>query len=357
MGPPAVRKYMVLVADNYSLVTPLKRDEQARRSARSTASLAKYHSTPRSEAEDKYCGAPPRINPTGVLTKAQIDQLIVTDTECPNNVYINASSALVFKVITYLIGRMSIACTNEDRCAVYVSCPSQKEGCPAAVHYASGQNIRLTKDGPDPPAPFLHGEGEIEAWLWTKVLRGWGVEGPIIIKSLDNDNFGIALAVPPEYCRGVYVELKPRRYDAVSKRDPKRLKVEDTRRAIDCGALASKVRSREEAYSLVLVANFAKSDFCAGPDGSAPIPGVGPGTLLPVFTDLSPTLCKLDGDKDEVVGNEKAIYAYIAECIRRRRRDPPCELELKALAPIVKSGIWCVNYWASIFNGKPQPGM
>jgi hypothetical protein len=175
---------------------------------------------------------------TRLASQVPLTRPQVTDDECPPNVLVNASSVLLFKIIIYLIGRLQVQFKSETRCAAYVTCPSEKgaSGPTRRTSYEAGQNIRLTDIGPPAPPIFHQGEGEIEAWLWTRVIKGWITEfspasapARILIKSIDNDNIGIALAVPPDFSAGVFVELNPREYDKPSKRDPSKLLLKGTK--------------------------------------------------------------------------------------------------------------------------------
>jgi len=334
------RKFMVFVADNYEKVPHEKFEEQSDRSQSSARALA----------ATKFAH----------MSKDDLSALDVTDEFCPANVQINASSALLFKIIVYLIGRLTVGFASETRCAAYATCPSRKgssvgEGFtagPLHVSYASGQHIRLTKIGPDPPGPFVHGEGEVEAWLWTRVLRTWNAPR-ILIKSIDNDNIGIALAVPRSCTGGVFVELKSREYDKPSKKNPGRLCIKGTktRRYLDCGALAASIPDKAEALSLLFVAIVAGSDFCRGKASKSPISGVSIGTLIPVYEQLRERrLCIQRPEHTHVTGNVEKITEFLETCIQQRRRERPKAHEADTIKQVIASAMWNINYWASIFN-------
>ena len=335
IGP--LSKFLVFVADNYERVPHQKRATQHARHVASSAALTKSGGT-----------------------KEELDALVVTDDFCPSAVQINASSALIFKVIVYLIGRLSIAHSREDRFSVYVSCPSRKgaadgEHVPVlACSYVSGQNIRLSAHGNEPPPPFVLGEGEIAAWVWSDILKKWGATR-ILIKSIDNDNIGIALAVPKRYTTNVFIQLKSREYDKPSKKDPKRLCMQGTKTArfFDCGFFINALGGTDDKHNILFSAIIAGSDFCIPlrPSDASPIPGVSIGTILKVLAVTKEPLCRTAPDGTVSV-DIPAANRFIIECIRIRRRVTICGDELAAFRPVIESAAWNINYWASIFTMK-----
>lgn len=259
-------------------------------------------------------------------------------------------------MIVYLIGRLTISFAKEDRCAAYVTCPSRKNGGDGPVQvgtvsYASGQNVRLTETGPEAPGVFVHGEGEIEAWLWARVLRGWGAR-QVLIRSLDNDNLGLALAVPREMATGVFVELKTREYDKPTKKGPKQMCLRGTltRRYLDCGKLACAM-SVDEKLSLLVVAILGGSDFCRPDHGDgSPIPGVGIGTLLTVYESGYKKRKFLKGEAGKYEFETRAMESFVSDSIQKRRKQTPTLSEIQGLRPILDSLLWNINYWASIYD-------
>lgn len=327
-------KYLILVADNYERVPVQKHAEQR---SRHTSHMAAF-------AKAGYAD----------ISKEELDAMEVTDDTCPSSVHINASSTLLYKVLIYLIGCMTVEFANEKRFAMYVTCPSRK-GAPLGdgkCSFGAGQNIRVTERGLEPPGTFVHGEGEVEAWLWTRVLREWGARN-ILIRSIDNDNIGIALAIPPEMTTGVYVELKPRDYDKPTKSDPKRLclRGEKTRRYLDCGRLVAHIPDPHVRLSLLATAVFAGSDFCRPlrETDHSPIPGVSIGTLLPTFAELKLPLCIMKEDGIPAFDTER-VYNFISVCYRKRKRRELSRDELKEYDPVIDSALFNISYWATLFK-------
>jgi len=250
--------------------------------------------------------------------------LCITDEYCPPGRIINASPALIYNAICYLINCVAIAAQDSPSPILYATCPSLKNGERGdivinGVSRIAGDNISLSKDAPAPPKNFVDGEGELLAWLWAAWLRRTCAETKILIRSIDTDNIGIAMLMEDENVRNsVVIELK-----SVGQGREKR------RRYFDCQQLAqcSKPHLRD---MLLLYILGGGSDFCRGVITKSPIPKHGIITLLKHFNKYASN-----------ISNEANLDFFLLTFISPK--------QIYDLAPVKAAAFWNLAYWKDVF--------
>ena len=284
----------VLVSDNYELVPAEKFAEQASRMS--------------------------RISDTDRQAAAALS---VTDEYCPPSHLINASPALIYNTICYLLNKVAVASQHSPYPVLYATCPSLKQGARSDIvinglHYAAGDNVVLSKNAPCPPKKFVDGEGELLAWLWAAWLRRTCAGTRTLIRSIDTDNIGIAMLMENIDVRNsVVVELKP-----VGQGRKKQ------RRYFDCCELAqvSTICLRD---MLLLYILGGGSDFCRGVATKAPIPKHGIITLLKHFARYKISL-----------NTRAGLDCFLSTFMSLE--------QLVELAPVKAAAFWNLEYWHDV---------
>jgi hypothetical protein len=294
LGRYAVSTF-VLVSDNYELVPEQKFAEQASR----------MQNIPEADRQDAAVA------------------LSITDEYCPPSRIINASAALIYNAICYLLNRVAVTSQHSPYPVLYATCPSLKRGARSdiiinGVHRFAGDNIILSKDAPCPPKKFVDGEGELIAWLWAAWFSRTCAGRRTIIVSIDTDNIGIAMLMKDIGVRNsVVIELKP-----IGQGKSKR------RRYFDCRELTQRPLVDLKDMLLLYILGGG-SDFCRGVITRAPIPKHGIITLLKHFAKYAISL-----------QNEAGLDCFLSTFIPQQ--------QLSELAPVKAAAFWNLEYWHGV---------
>ena len=214
------RKYLIIVCDDYRHVPHEKKDEQAKRHEANRKTFKGL--------QTKLLECPENLEDIGDVE--------ITDDHCLSPQLLRLSSTALHKLMIYILNRLHCEYANYTNLVVYAACPARKiHGDVASVAaalsddetmFAPGAHVRLSKEGPDPPASFKGSrEGEVLAWKWARFLMDYLGIKKALIRSTDNDNVGIAIAQQPHLCKGIFVQLKSRVYkEAVVAKKPKKKK-------------------------------------------------------------------------------------------------------------------------------------
>lgn len=278
-----------------------------------------------------------RLRNLGLETRTddELRNIEISRNSCPPILYISAYPELQFALQSYLATEINTYFRNYPTLYTYFTCPSLKNMrdhhpffVAPDVRFQSGDNIRISAEGPLPPLPFEEcGEGDLAVILWLLWVRyQLNNFSYVLCDSIDSDLWAIAHMLPREVVenfeiKNKFVELK-RDSEGAGKRMDRYVQVVKLFNLHD--------GSHKWCKTHVLVWIFSKNDFCRG------FQWVGFQRLRDALIEC---LFNDDGTPDM-----EAIERYVRRAVGMQKRWAIKDYEEECL-PIVMEGLDNIEYW------------